>query len=160
VYNRTGLRDLSVISAEAGMISVDGSLVIQIVNFVFLIWILNIVLYKPIRKILLQRKDKISGFEKNIQTSLRDAKEKDESLLAAIKAAREMGLKEKEALLNSAAEDEGKIIRAIQKKAEEELIKVRQQIEKDADSARVVLQEEIDNFAEAIGQKILGRSVS
>jgi F-type H+-transporting ATPase subunit b len=160
VYNRTGLRDLSVISAEAGMISVDGSLVIQIVNFVFLIWILNIVLYKPIRKILLQRKDKISGFEKNIQTSLRDAKEKDESLLAGIKAAREMGLKEKEALLNSAAEDERRIIKAIQEKAEEELTKIRQQIKKDADSARVALQEEIDNFAEAIGQKILGRSVS
>jgi len=142
------------------MISVDGSLVIQIVNFVFLIWILNIVLYKPIRKILLQRKDKISGFEKNIQTSLRDAKEKDESLLAGIKAAREMGLKEKEALLNSAAEDERRIIKAIQKKAEEELTKIRQQIKKDADSARVALQEEIDNFAEAIGQKILGRSVS
>ena len=142
------------------MISVDGSLVIQIVNFVFLIWILNIVLYKPIRKILLQRKDKISGFEKNIQTSLRDAKEKDESLLAGIKAAREMGLKEKEALLNSAAEDERRIIKAIQEKAEEELTKIRQQIKKDADSARVALQEEIDNFAEAIGQKILGRSVS
>ena len=142
------------------MISVDGSLFIQIVNFVFLIWILNIVLYKPIRKILQQRKEKISGFEKNIQTSLRDAKEKDESLLAGIKAAREMGLKEKEALMNSAVEDEGRIIRAIQKKAEEELTKVRQQIEKDADSARVALQEEIDNFAEAIGQKMLGRSVS
>ena len=142
------------------MISVDGSLVIQIVNFVFLIWILNIILYKPIRKILLQRKDKISGFEKNIQTSLRDAKEKDESLLAGIKAAREMGLKEKEALLDSAAEDERRIIKAIQEKAEEELTKIRQQIKKDADSARVALQEEIDNFAEAIGQKILGRSVS
>jgi F-type H+-transporting ATPase subunit b len=142
------------------MISVDGSLFIQIVNFVFLIWILNIVLYKPIRKILLQRKEKISGIEKNIQTSLRDAKEKDASLLAGIKAARELGLKEKEALLNSAAEDEEKIIKAIQKKAEEELIKIRKQIEKDAESARVVLQEEIDNFAEAIGQKILGRSVS
>ena len=142
------------------MISVDGSLFVQIVNFVFLIWILNIILYKPIRKILLQRKDKIFGFEKNIQTSLRDAKEKDESLSAGIKAAREMGLKEKEALLNSAAEDERRIIKAIQKKAEEELTKIRQQIKKDADSARVALQEEIDNFAEAIGQKILGRSVS
>jgi F-type H+-transporting ATPase subunit b len=142
------------------MINVDGSLFIQIINFVFLIWILNIVLYKPIRKILQQRKEKIYGFEKNIQTSLRDAKEKDESLLAGIKAAREMGLKEKEALLNSAAEDEQRIIRAIQKKAEQELTKIRHQIENDADSARIVLQEEIDNFAEAIGQKILGRSVS
>jgi F-type H+-transporting ATPase subunit b len=142
------------------MISIDKSLVIQIVNFVFLIWILNIVLYKPIRRILLQRKEKISGLEKNIQTSLRDAKEKDESLLAGIKAAREMGLKEKEALLNSAAEDEKRIIKTIQKKAEAQMTTVRQQIEQEAESVRIALQEEIDQFAEAIGEKILGRSVS
>lgn len=142
------------------MISIDKSLVIQIVNFVFLIWILNIVLYKPIRRILLQRKEKISGLEQSIQTSLRDAKEKDETLLAGIKSAREMGLKEKEALLNSAAEDEKRIIKAIQKKAEAQLAAVRQQVEQEAENVRIVLQEEIDQFAEAIGEKILGRPVS
>jgi len=142
------------------MISIDQSLVIQIVNFVFLIWILNIVLYKPIRRILLQRKEKISGLEQSIQTSFRDAKEKDDSLLAGIKSAREMGLKEKEALLNSAAQDEKRIIKAIQKKAEAQLAAVRQQIEQEAESARIVLQGEIDQFAEAIGEKILGRPVS
>jgi F-type H+-transporting ATPase subunit b len=91
---------------------------------------------------------------------LRDAKEKDESLLAGIKAAREMGLKEKEDLLNSAAEDEKRIIASIQKKAEAQLSTVRQQIEKEAETARSTLQEEIDQFAVAIGEKILGRSVS
>ncbi len=142
------------------MISIDKSLFIQIINFVFLIWVLNIVLYKPIRKILLQRKEKISGLEKSIQTSVRDAKEKDESLLAGIKAAREAGLREKEALLSAAAADEGRIIKSIQKKAEAQLTTVRQQVEKEAESARLALQEEIDYFAQAIGEKILGRSVS
>ncbi|RPJ81803.1 MAG: ATPase, partial [Deltaproteobacteria bacterium] len=28
----------------------DSSVVIQVVNFIFLIWVLNIILYKPIRK--------------------------------------------------------------------------------------------------------------
>ncbi len=142
------------------MISIDKSLVLQIVNFVFLIWILNIVLYKPIRKIVSQRKEKVSGLEKSIQTSLRDAKEKDESLLSGIKAAREMGMKEKETIINSAAEDEKRIIQAIQKKAQEQITKVRQQVEKEAEDARITLQGEIDHFAEAIGEKILGRSVS
>lgn len=142
------------------MISIDKSLVLQIVNFVFLIWILNIVLYKPIRRMLLQRKEKISGLEKSIHTSLRDAKEKDDSLAAGVKAAMEMGLKEKEALLNSAAEDEKRILAAIQKKAEARLATVRRQIEKDAENARIALQAEVDSFAEAIGERLLGRSVS
>ena len=141
------------------MISLDSSIVIQIVNFVFLICVLNIVLYKPIRKVLQLRREKISGLEKSIQTSERDLKEKDEALLAAIKAARERGLKEKESLLNSATEDEKKIIESIHRKAQEEFLAVREQIAKDADIVRGVLQKEIDEFAAAIGRKILGREV-
>jgi F-type H+-transporting ATPase subunit b len=45
------------------MVSVDGSIVVQIVNFLVLIWILNMVLYKPIRKILLDRKEKMTGLQ-------------------------------------------------------------------------------------------------
>ena len=37
------------------MINIDGSLFIQIANFLVLIWILNIVVYRPIRKILIER---------------------------------------------------------------------------------------------------------
>ena len=92
------------------MIKLDVSLVIQIVNFVFLIWILNIILYKPIRNVLLQRKEKISGLEKSIQTSLRDATEKDDSILAGIKSAKENGLKQREALVNEAEAEEKEII--------------------------------------------------
>ena len=141
------------------MIRVDGSLFIQIINFIFLIWILNIILYKPIRKVLLQRKEKISSLERSIQTFLRDAKEKDELLFSGIKAAREMGVKKKESLLNAAAEDEKKIIQAIHKKAQAEILAFREKIGKDAENARIALQAEIDAFAKVIGEKILGRTV-
>ena len=57
------------------MVSIDGSLIIQIVNFIFLIWILNVVLYKPIRKVLIQRKEKIAGLEQKIDTAGNDIKE-------------------------------------------------------------------------------------
>ena len=139
------------------MIKLDVSLVIQIVNFVFLIWILNIILYKPIRKVLLQRKEKISGLEKSIQTSLRDATEKDDSIAAGIKLAKENGLKEREALVNEAEAEEKEIIRAIQEKAKQEMIAVREKIIKDTESVRVSLQQEVDAFAQSISQKILGR---
>ena len=141
------------------MISIDGSLFIQIVNFVFLIWILNIVLYKPIRKVLLQRKDKISGLERNIQTSLRDAKEKDEAVISGIRDAREMGLKEKEALILAATEDEKRVIQEIHEKAQTDLNAVREQIARESEHVKEALLKEIDGFAQAIGEKILGRTV-
>ncbi|MBF0398955.1 MAG: ATPase, partial [Desulfobacterales bacterium] len=70
------------------MIKIDASLFIQIINFLFLIWVLNLLLYKPIRNILIQRKDKIKNMETSIESSVKDASEKDRSFYEGIKNAR------------------------------------------------------------------------
>lgn len=142
------------------MIVIDKSLVIQIINFVFLIVVLNIILFKPIRKILLQRKEKVDTLESNIDTFAKDADERDASYLTGVKAARSKGVTEKEALLQSASEEERAIIAKINAKAREDLDVVKAKIVEDADAVRVSLQAEIDTFAETIGQKILGRAIS
>jgi F-type H+-transporting ATPase subunit b len=137
----------------------DGSVIIQIVNFLFAIWVLNILLYKPIRKILTQRKEKIDGLELAIETSNNDVREKDDAFAAGIKEARAKGSKEKEALLQQAADEEKSIIADINRKAQAELAQIREQIKKDAEVARKSLLSEIDDFANQISQKILGRAV-
>ncbi|UCD78088.1 MAG: ATP synthase F0 subunit B [Desulfobacterales bacterium] len=137
----------------------DGSFLIQIVNFVFLIWVLNMLLYRPIRKILAQRKEKIDGLELSIETSDKDALEKNEAFAAGIKDARARGLKEKETLLQQATDEEKSIIAEINRKAQEELAEVRVKVKNDAEVVRESLQKEVDNFADQIFHKILGRTV-
>src|SRR5210317_96718 len=70
-------------SGESGgggvVVTPDGSIILQIVNFLFTIWVLNILLYRPIRKILIQRKEKIDGLELAIETSNNDGREKDDA---------------------------------------------------------------------------------
>ena len=150
-------------SGESGgggvTVTPDGSALIQIINFVFLIWILNILLYKPIRKILAQRKEKIDGLEQSIETSDKDAAAKDEAFSAGIKQARAEGFKEKEALMQEATDEEKKIIADINSKAQAELAEIREKIKGEAEVARQALQKEVDNFADQICQKILGRAV-
>ena len=141
------------------MISIDGSIIIQIVNFIFLIWVLNIILYKPIRNVLLQRKERVTDFEQSIEASRRDVEEKDKAFSLGIKEAKAKGLKEKEGLLQIASEEERKIIEKINEKAQADIANVRVKIAEDAESARKSLQQEIDTFADAIAQKILGRAV-
>lgn len=141
------------------MISIDGSLFIQIVNFIILIFVLNIVLYKPIRNVLLERNKKVVGLGESIETFNKDAKEKDDAFASGIRAARAKGLKEKEVLLEAASEEEKKIIAKINEKAQANLAEVRSNIAKDAEKVRAKLQKEVDVFADAIGQKILGRAV-
>jgi len=141
------------------MISVDGTVFIQIVNFIFLIWVLNYILYGPIRNALLQRKEKISGLENTIDTLNRKARKKDDSFAAGIKDARADGLKEKELLITAANDEEKKIIEKINKNAQADMVDMREKIAKNAEAVRNSLQKEIGTFASAISRKILGRAV-
>jgi F-type H+-transporting ATPase subunit b len=145
----------------AGGITVipDWTLFVQIANFLLIVWVLNIVLFKPIRNILIQRKEKVTSLEQNVETSDREAKEKNEAFDVGIRDARAKGLSEKNVLLNEAADEEKEIVDKINQKAQADLAEVREKIAKDAEAVRASLQKEIDTFASAIGEKILGRAV-
>ena len=142
------------------MISFDGSVFIQMANFIFLIWVLNIVLYRPIRQILIKRQEKINGFEQRIETFEKDAVEKDMAYRGGLKDARSAALKQKNDLLQGAAEEEKKLIEAINTKAQENFAEVQAKITKDSEAVKSVLLKEVDTFADVISQKILGRVVS
>jgi len=145
----------------AGGITVipDWTLFVQIANFLLIVWVLNIVLFRPIRNILIQRKEKITSLEQNVETSDNEAKGKNEAFDLGIRDARAKGLSEKNALLNEAADEEREIVDKINQKAQADLAVVREKIAKDVEVVRASLQKEIDTFANAIGEKILGRAV-
>jgi F-type H+-transporting ATPase subunit b len=137
----------------------DWSVGIQIINFLLIIWILNLILYRPIRNILRQRKEKIERLELSIATYNEDAKEKDEAFASGIKEARAKGLKEKEALLQAGVEEEKEIIAQVNEKAQAELSEMRKKIAREAQAVKVALQEKVDEFVDDICEKILGRTI-
>jgi len=140
------------------MVSVDGSIVLQIANFLLLIWILNMVLYKPIRKILLERKEKMVGMQSDIDGSAQQVKSKEDAYANGVRQARAAGQKEKEILMQAAADEEKEIIGNINETAQAELKDVREKIKQEMGTVKAALEDEIDAFADAIGQKILGRA--
>ena len=92
----------------------------QIVNFLVLIWIMNMVLYKPIRKILLDRKEKVTGLQSDIDGSAEQVKSKKTPTPTA-SASPAAGQKQKEALMEAAAQEEKVIIGKINESAQAEL---------------------------------------
>ncbi len=141
------------------MIKVDASLLWQMANFIILILALNYVLFKPIRRVLLQRKQKIKDLGDSAGAAATGAKERAEALAAGIKEARERGLQKKEELLQAAAGEEKALIEKINKKAAQDLAAAKKKIESEIDDVRAALKKEIGGFAKAIGEKILGRAV-
>ncbi len=141
------------------MINVDGSLIIQMVNFLLLIWLLNVVLYRPIRGIIARRHEKVTGLEEGIRQSDQDLQEKDAALKAGMKEAREKGLAEKAALEQEAREEEKKQIEKINEKARADLAEIRETVARETEEVRKSLQKKITVFADEISEKILGRAV-
>jgi len=147
--------------AEGGGITVipDWTVLIQIVNFLFLVFMMNILLFKPIRKMLLERKAKISGLEESIDSTQKEAVSQDEAFADGLKDGRGKGLKEKEVLMQAASDEEKTIIGKINEKAQADLAEVREKIAADTDAVKAKLTEEVDGFADIISEKILGRAV-
>lgn len=141
------------------MVSVDISVFMQIANFLCLIWVLNIVLYRPIRNMLLERKGKVSGLENDVNFFSESVKEKDAAFYEGIKTARVNGLKQKGAMIQEAENEEKKVIARINEKAQADIADVRSKIAKDAEAVKEQLLKQVDTFANEIGEKILGRAV-
>jgi F-type H+-transporting ATPase subunit b len=140
------------------MVNINWTVIPQIANFLVLIFVLNIVLYKPIRRILKERKAKVDGLSQGIESATRQAEEKDQAFSQGIRDARTQGQKEKEAMIQAAGNEEREIIGKIMDQAKDDLAAVKSKITKDVDAVKVALERDVDAFADAITQKILGRT--
>lgn len=140
------------------MVNIDWTVSVQIVNFLVLIFILNLVCYKPIRGILHQRKSKIEGLENGIASASQEAEGKNQAFSDGIKQARVKGQKEKEKLVQAATDEEHAIIEKINAEAKADLEAMKAKITSDVNAVRDTLEKEVGAFADAITKKILGRA--
>jgi F-type H+-transporting ATPase subunit b len=141
-------------------ISADWTLFLQIANFLVLIFVLNAVLYKPIRKILADRQAKIRGLEEGISTAENEAVEAQNSFKEKMSGARAKGNEEKDKFKQAGEEEQKRIIGEVNEASQKELENVKAQVAKDVEQAKSKLQEEIKGYSAAIAEKILGRAVS
>jgi F-type H+-transporting ATPase subunit b len=142
------------------MISVipDISLIYQMINFLVLLFVLNLVLYKPIRNILLERREKIDGLQDGAEKAQGNLVSQEEEYKIGLKQARAEGLKSKEVFVEEASKEEREIIDRINRKAQAKLAEIKKQVADETEQAKAALEGEIGNHAKAIGEKILGRA--
>jgi len=141
------------------MITTDITLLIQVVNMIVLMFLLNGVLYKPIRKIIQERSEKLRGMQGEISDFEKNANLRQEEVDA--KMAKASG-KAKRALDSARADAQAagdEKLSAIKAEAESgkesKLAEIRSQIE----DARTSLQSNLDGFASEMASKILGRGL-
>jgi F-type H+-transporting ATPase subunit b len=141
------------------MITTDITLFIQIVNMVVLMFLLNGVLYKPIKNILKERSERLRGMQENISKFEKNAKLRQDEVdakMAKASGRAKTALDSARAEAQAAGDTKLKAIRTEADSAKEaKLAELRAQIE----TARTSLQSDLQGFAADMASKILGRSL-
>ena len=141
------------------MISIDYTLLIQIIGFFILLVVLNQFLYKPVQRILKEREEKIEG---SIKKAAQTDKEIAEGIIAyekKLKEAAEKGNEERARIRQEGIEKEKVALEAARAEAFRELTGIRNEIEASKKSAIAGLGTEAKSLARDIAGKVLERSV-
>ncbi|MDD5285446.1 MAG: ATP synthase F0 subunit B [Desulfuromonadaceae bacterium] len=141
------------------MIELNLAFVVQLINFGILVLVLNIFLYKPIRKVLSDRRNVIDSarekavlVDEEVQTKMAQY----ESRLREAKA--EAGARRAESLKEAQLE-EAVVLEKARKEASGSLASIRNRVAKEASDARELLRKQAEVLSADICEKILGRSL-
>ncbi|MEJ5359844.1 MAG: ATPase [Desulfobacterales bacterium] len=150
------------VAAEGGGVTVipDWSFLLQMANFVFLIIVLNLLLYRPIRRILRERRETFEGLEAAARRAAASREEQEAAWARTLKDARAKGLKIKEEMVREAELEEKRLTGEIHARAQAELEEVRERIRREAAEARAALERQVEEYADHIVRKLLGRPVA
>jgi F-type H+-transporting ATPase subunit b len=128
---------------------------VLLANFLFLLWVLNKILFKPILNTFKERQDNING-------SLGKAKEltarKDEALDSykkEIERARALARDTYEALRNEGLDGQKDILAKSSEEAMELSGKIREEMKAETERARASLKAEVEKFSDAILEKLV-----
>jgi len=142
------------------MIDIDWTLFVQIANFLVLVFLLNLALFRPIRKSLRQRQAALAAHESEISNLSERSKGIGAEIKESLAEARRRGLGQKEALTQEGTQAEASLLEAVKKEVAAQWAKVEKKIKEDMAQARKTLKAQARSFAQALAAKILGREVS
>ncbi len=141
------------------MLKVDSSLFIQIINFLVLVFLLNLILFRPIRQIISKRNGEFESLGRQINTFGQLCDGRAKAIEEAISKARREGALEKENLRKQGSLEEEKILKETNAVVQEKLRETKKQIEEGIIIAKKSLEQQVELFSRELAEKILGRTV-
>jgi F-type H+-transporting ATPase subunit b len=142
------------------MIDIDWTLYAQLINFLLLVFLLNVVLFRPIRNALKERQAKLLAQEADINLLADQGRSLEDEIKEKLAAARREGAGSRESLKQEGAQAEATLLEEVKRQVEVEWATVEKKIKADMAKARTSLQKQAQSFAQLLATKILGRELS
>ena len=141
------------------MITIDVTVLIQIINILILIVVMNAVLYRPVRTILAKRKEKLAELADSIETFQKNAELRKEEISRKLNEARSRAKEEIEKARGEAQDATAESLAEVRQETQADKAVQLEAIEKDFAAARQQLAGEVESFAADVAAKVLGRSI-
>ncbi|MBN1474744.1 MAG: ATP synthase F0 subunit B [Syntrophaceae bacterium] len=137
----------------------DITLLYQMAIFLALVFVLNILLYKPILKIIDRRKKQLEELENEIKLFNDSVDKKASEYEEKLKQAKANASELKKEIIQEGNEQAKKIVEAVRGEIPALTQQFQQKIDKEITAARKILDTQSKKLSVDIAQKVLGRSV-
>jgi F-type H+-transporting ATPase subunit b len=141
------------------MIDLDISLWVEVISVLVLMGILNAMLFKPMRRMLEERRAKMDSIQGEAERFTRNAEQMLDSFNKKLAEARKAGQAERERMKVEARKMEHELLESSGKEADETKQRLIADLSVQIASARKELSAKSDMFAAEIAQKLLGRAI-
>ncbi|HAD03613.1 MAG TPA: hypothetical protein DCF93_02860 [Desulfuromonas sp.] len=141
------------------MIEINWTIGLQFLNFIILMLLLNVLLYRPLRGVLEQRKATVDGGHARARELKDQIDEKMTRYQEQLQQAKLKGNEEKSALRAAAAKEEAEILGSARQVAGARLQSLREQVQTEAVKAGKELRTQTSTLAAQVASKVLGRGV-
>ncbi len=137
------------------MIELNITFFIQLVNFLILLAVLNLILYRPIRGVLKKRADHSSLCLQDTEKFLKLANERLAKYESEMDKARKKGLELRQGMKDEAYEAEKELLASATQNAASQLQTTKESVAQQQGDVLASLQNDIKTYAQAAAQKIL-----
>lgn len=139
-------------------IELDITFFIQIGLFLLLVYILNVLIYRPVLRVMEERGKKISGMEADAVLADKEVEDKLASYRLELDKAKQSGNADRAILKKEGLDKEDELLGAAQAEAQKTLSAAKDKIAKEVDSALAILKGMTEEMGKDIADKVVGRA--
>jgi F-type H+-transporting ATPase subunit b len=145
---------------EPGIINLDKSMILQVINLLILLFVLQKFLFKPLTQFLAKRAGGIKQSLDEARKAREAAAKMQEDFRAQVAATQREAAALREQVEREVEEERQRLLRASREEAQRLLTEAREVIEQETRRARAQLREDAVNLSVAVAERLLERSIT
>ena len=142
------------------MIEINLTIVIQVLQFLILVFVLNRLLFRPISQVIDQRQEKITSWEENTQRLQETASLRLENYEKQLGEEKIQARQKQEELKQELKEKEEENLRAVAAEAAQIVSATQQALAAEREKLRLELSHQATELSQILAEKVLGRRLT